>query len=60
MKMKKTKTKTKRFAHTPTSPKGLGDFYGQGIRAKIGRARDVYGFDVLKPKEMKIPPKSLA
>ena len=52
----------KRFseAHAPPSSKGMGDYYGQGIRAKVGKIRDVYGFDTIIPKKLKKPPKSLA
>jgi len=47
-------------AHTPRSPKGLGDFYGTGIRQKIGRMREGMGMVDISRKGMKKPPKSLA
>lgn len=47
-------------AHTPKSQKGLGDYYGTGIPAKIGKMRDnSMGMQALTPHEMKKPPKSL-
>lgn len=48
-------------AHTPKSQKGLGDYYGSGIRAKFGKMRsDSMGMQTLTPEEMKKPPRSLA
>ena len=60
--MKLPKIKTSRDqAHTPKSPKGLGDYYGTGIVAKLGRMRDdSMGMQALTPKEMKKPPRSVA
>lgn len=47
-------------AHTPKSQKGLGDFYGTGIVAKLGKMRDdSMGMQALTPKQMKKPPRSL-
>ncbi len=61
IRMKQAKPKTSRDqAHTPKSPKGLGDFYGTGIRAKIGRMREGMGMQEVTPKQLKTPPKSLA
>ena len=45
---------------TPKSPKGMGDYYGTGITAKIGRMREGTGFEDLTKKQLKTPPKSLA
>lgn len=48
-------------AHTPRSPKGLGDYYGTGVVAKIGRMRsDSMGMQHLTSKELQKPPKQLA
>ena len=59
--MKSKKTKTSRIqAHTPKSPKGLGDFYGTGIVQKLGKIRDGMGMKDITPKKLKKPPKSLA
>ena len=54
--MKKIKTK---LAHTPKSPKGMGDFYGTGVRQKLGKMRDGMGMQEITPKKLKTPPKSL-
>ena len=59
--MKKNRTKTSRDqAHTPKSPKGMGDYYGTGIRQKMGRMISGFGLETLGPNELKKPPKSLA
>lgn len=48
-------------AHTPRSQKGLGDYYGTGIVAKLGRMRDEsMGMQALSTRQMKKPPRSLA
>lgn len=56
--MKKTK-KTKEW-HAPKSPKGMGDYYGTGIRQKLGRMREGMGMETLSTRQLKTPPKSLA
>jgi len=57
--MKKV-TKPYRFAHTPKSQKGLGDYYGTGVVAKMGRMRDEsMGMQALTTRQMKNPPKSV-
>lgn len=45
-------------AHTPASQKGIGDFYGTSIRAKLGKMRDGVGMNFLTAKDLKKPPKS--
>lgn len=55
--MKIPKAKTKQ-AHTSQSKMGMGDYYGTGITAKIGRERD--NSLIPSPKRLKTPPKSLA
>lgn len=60
--MSKTPKRRKgyRFAHTPASPKGLGDYYGTGIRQPIGKMRDdSMGMQVISPTKLKKPPRSL-
>lgn len=53
--------KTKRVEwHTSKNKMGLGDYYGTGITAKIGRMRQGTGFEDLSPKKLKTPPKTLA
>lgn len=56
--MKKVKT-SRDQSHTSKSPKGLGDYYGTGVRAKIGRMRSGMGMETLTPKQLKTPPKSV-
>jgi len=45
--------------HTSNSSKGMGDFYGTGLKAKVGRVRDNYDSPVPSGKLNK-PPKNLA
>lgn len=53
--------KTPKFSHTPKSPRGMGDYYGTGIRAKIGKMRsDSMGMHQITSKKLKTPPKNLA
>ncbi len=48
-------------AHTPNTQFGMGDYYGSGVRAKIGKMReDSIGMFVTPPSKLKKPPKSLA
>lgn len=47
-------------AHTAKTQTGMGDYYGTGIKQKVGRARDIMGMTPIKPIKMKKPPKSLA
>lgn len=54
--MKKSKT---RAAHTPASPKGIGQYYGQGVRNPVGKLRGGMNSPVV-PSKLKTPPKSLA
>jgi hypothetical protein len=47
-------------AHTPNTKYGMGDHYGTGIRAKLGRMReDSLGMMNVTPKKLKTPPKSV-
>jgi len=47
-------------AHTSNAKFGMGDNYGTGIRAKIGRMRsDSMGMIALNPKKLKTPPRSV-
>lgn len=53
--------KKNRFAHVANTKYGMGDNYGTGIKAKIGKVReDTMGVNALPPKKLKIAPKSLA
>lgn len=49
-------------AHTANTKYGMGDYYGQGIRPKMGRVRDMNlpGVNPVSKKNLKKPPKSLA
>jgi hypothetical protein len=57
MNAKKTNRK---IAHTPKSPKGMGDYYGTGVKAPIGKMRDGLGMQVVSKSKLKKPPRSLA
>jgi hypothetical protein len=46
--------------HTPKSSKGLGDYYGTGVVAKLGRVRDNAVINEQYSKNLKKPPNSLA
>jgi hypothetical protein len=49
-----------RFAHTANTKYGMGDNYGTGIKAKLGRMReDSMGANYLSPKKLKTPPKTV-
>jgi hypothetical protein len=53
--------KPNRFAHTANTKYGMGDSYGMGVKAKLGRIReDTVGMVAIPPKKLKTPPKSLA
>lgn len=54
------KVKPTRAAHTSKSQKGMGDFYGTGIRNPVGKIRDVSGLQMVSKAKSKKPPKSLA
>lgn len=53
----KTAPKT---AHTSNSKKGMGDYYGTGVKAPVGRMRDGMGMIPVTKKGLGKPPKSLA
>lgn len=47
--------------HGSSSKFGMGDFYGTGLKAKVGRMRDdSMGVNAVSPTKLKIPPKSVA
>ncbi len=58
--MKKVSSKVNKNAHTSNSKLGMGDNYGSGIRAKVGKVVDGMGMKKITPKSIKKPPKSLA
>jgi hypothetical protein len=48
-------------AHTPNTKYGMGDYYGTGVRAKLGKVReDTLGMRNITPKKLKTPPRSVA
>jgi len=57
--MKIPKTKTKQ-AHTSQDKMGMGDYYGTGLTAKVGKIIDVTGYSEMPKSKLKNPPKSLA
>ncbi len=49
-----------RFAHTQNTKYGMGDHYGTGVKAKLGKMReDSMGMIAVTPKKLKKPPKKL-
>lgn len=46
--------------HTPKSSKGLGDYYGTGIKQPLGKMREGMGMVEIPPKKLRKPPRSLA
>lgn len=53
--------KANKQAHVANTKYGMGDNYGQGIKAKLGRMRgNSMGMIQLSKNQMKNPPKSLA
>lgn len=58
---KKESSKTYKQSHTAGSQKGLGDYYGTGVRQPLGRVRgDTVGMFALSKEQLGKPPKSLA
>lgn len=49
-----------RFSHTQNTQFGMGDYYGTGVRNKVGKMRDVMGQKSLSQSKLNTPPKSLA
>lgn len=58
--VKPIKGKANKQFHTPNSQSGIGDFYGSGVRNKVGKMRDGFGSVEVSKSKMKKPPKSLA
>jgi hypothetical protein len=55
-----SKTKNPRFSHTANAKYGMGDNYGTGIKAKLGKVRDdTVGMVKLSKKKLGTPPKSV-
>lgn len=47
-------------AHSSMSKIGSGDNYGVGLKNKVGRAIDVFGYTPIPNGKIKTPPKNLA
>jgi NaMN:DMB phosphoribosyltransferase len=45
--------------HVSHSSMGMGDYYGTGIKAKLGRVREGVGMQKATPKQLKTPPRSV-
>lgn len=59
--MKKLATiKPKKESHVSNTQFGGGDYYGTGVKQKVGRVREDYMSNPISPKKMGKPPKSLA
>lgn len=58
--MKKIPKTNRNQAHTSKSPKGMGDFYGTGIRAKYATIHENFMAPQELAKNLKKPPRSLA
>ncbi len=59
--MKKTSApKALKTAHTANTKKGMGDFYGQAVKAPVGKMRDGMGLKAVSKAKLKKPPKALA
>lgn len=56
----KKEVKTPKFVHTSDSKRGMGDYYGSGIRNPVGKSIDVFQTAPVKAKKIGKPPKSLA
>lgn len=56
------KYKANKQAHVANTKYGMGDSYGMGVKAKIGKMRGSYTppVNVVTPKKLKKPPRGLA
>jgi hypothetical protein len=58
--MKKGSPKALKSAHTSNSKIGMGDYYGSGVKQKMGKVKEGLGTSSMSPKKLGKPPKSLA
>jgi|GEM_PF-2021765 hypothetical protein len=58
--MKKASLKPAKNFHTSSSQKGMGDFYGQGVKNPIMKPKDIMGMKPLSSKKVKTAPRSMA
>ena len=54
------KVKSNQSAHTSNSKMGMGDYYGTGVKQKVGRIVSNFDSAPVSNKKMGKPPKSLA
>ena len=47
-------------SHAPSSQRGMGDYYGTGIRNPVGKPIEIMGMKNIAPRKFGKPPKSLA
>lgn len=47
-------------SHVSNTKMGMGDYYGTGVKAKIGTLIQGSGMNPLPPNKLKKPPKSVA
>lgn len=58
--MKTKKAKTHKEAHTDNTKYGMGDYYGTGFKAPIGKMRgDSVGIRPVTKKQLNTPPKQV-
>lgn len=60
MKKVKNSLKPAKNAHTANTKYGMGDFYGTGVKQKVGTMRDTYMMPKISSKNLGKAPKSLA
>lgn len=53
------KVKTAKQAYTSNSKKGMGDYYGSGLKAPIGRSRSDLIGKPIPSRKRKVPPTKL-
>ena len=46
--------------HVSNESLGMGNYYGSGVRNKVGRVRDVFGVSEQSNRNTSKPPRSLA
>lgn len=54
------KGKSHKESHVAPTKYGMGDYYGSGIKQKVGRIRDDYISKPISSSKLGKPPKSLA
>jgi hypothetical protein len=47
-------------AHTSNSKMGMGDYYGTGVKQKMGKVKEGLGMNTVSKGKLGKPPKSLA